>query len=548
MSFQAASADDSELASLHAKVMDDSMDPVSPAASPPYLPIEIVQLIMDQLYNGSLPQDHCYRNQTTYQNWSLVCHSWRPYAQTLLFRIVEVPDASSLRRFAVLLDSAPHLASCVRLLRVYSRHLHTPENVFACLPVILGSRLTSLRELAVSRISQDDVWHPHARSLPLSCELSYMPLPSHFFDALPVLSNVTTLKVYWVTFETFGAFVQTVCSLANLRTLVCIQVHWRHLGEPYPVRMVPQETATHDQFLPHLEDITISFLDIHGAERLLSSFDGASITKLFIDCPTYHSTSITPFNPADPWTGFGLGIDLRRFPNLRWLWASIPYTLAVFPDLPDAFATLLRSWNPRERATPRTLTITPTYEYDFNRDDFVDVLRALGPVVEEVVSDRSGCDDASGSHDRGAEPDVVVEVCVIDKEEARRQWWREVARACFPRLHEQGRLRSTFTKEYWDYWDWKDVESESASEVSPGASGVEEAPLPPDQLVPHDHADDAVQDHPGPGHAPEAEEEATSVAGCGPLRKVRWQQRVKRPIRALSGLLAYVRVRLKLGK
>ena len=258
MSSQAASADDSELeASLHVKVMNNSTDHISPTVSPPHLPVEIVQLIMDQLYNGSLPQDHCYRNQTTYRNWSLVSHSWRPYAQTLLFRIVEVPDASSLRRFAALLDSAPHLASCVRLLRVYSRHLHTPENVFACLPVILGGRLTNLRELAVSRISQDDIWHPQARSPPLSCELSYMPLPSHFFDALPMLDNVTTLKVYWVTFETFGAFARTVCSLANLRTLVCIQVHWFHLGEPYPSRMVPQETATHGRFLPHLEDLTV---------------------------------------------------------------------------------------------------------------------------------------------------------------------------------------------------------------------------------------------------------------------------------------------------
>ena len=88
MSSQAASADDSELeASLHVKVMNNSTDHISPTVSPPHLPVEIVQLIMDQLYNGSLPQDHCYRNQTTYRNWSLVSHSWRPYAQTLLFRI-----------------------------------------------------------------------------------------------------------------------------------------------------------------------------------------------------------------------------------------------------------------------------------------------------------------------------------------------------------------------------------------------------------------------------------------------------------------------------
>ena len=41
---------------------------------------------------------------------------------------------------------------------------------------------------------------------------------------------------------------------------------------------------------------------------------------------------------------------------------------------------------------------------------------------------------------------MVVDVCVIDKEEEWRQWWREVACACFPRMHEQGRLRCTFTK------------------------------------------------------------------------------------------------------
>ncbi|PIL29527.1 hypothetical protein GSI_08335 [Ganoderma sinense ZZ0214-1] len=562
------SADDPGSSSLLPQAMDAS-------TLPPYIPIEIVHLIMDQLYNGSLPRDHCYRNQTTYRHWSLVCHAWRPYAQALLFRIVEVTDASSLRRFAALLDSAPRLASCVRLLRVYSRHLHTPENVFACLPVVLGSRLINLRELAVSRISQDDTWHPHAQSPPLSCELSYMPLPSHFFAALPVLGTVTTLKIYWVTFETFGAFARTVHSLSSLRTLVCIQARWCLLGEPYPSTLPgPSQSAMHGKFLPQLEDLTVSFLAIHGAERLLSSLDGSSITKLYIDCPTYHSTVVTPFNPSDPWTGFGLGTDLRRFPRLRTLWVSIPYTLAIFPELPDAFATLLRSWTPRESeegegTRTRTLTITPTYEYDFSRGDFVDVLRALGPVVEGILLGGDGAHqhDPSGSRDRdrtqgegpAVEVEVEVEVCVIDKAEERRRWWRGVARACFPRMHEEGRLRSTFTKgfaayasptEYWDYWDWKDVPSETASEVGPPGATVEDAPLPeaPAELGPHGEAGHGgVPVHPGPGHGAVGEE-ATSVGGCSPTTKFRWRKRLNRPVRALAGILAGVRMRLKLGK
>ncbi|KAI1783781.1 hypothetical protein LXA43DRAFT_1102108 [Ganoderma leucocontextum] len=558
VSSEVATAADS--ASLLNKVMDGTADHTESSATvAPSLPIEVVQLIMDQLYNGSTPQDHCYRNQLTYQHWSLVCHSWRLYAQTLLFRIVEVTNLACLRRFAAVLDSAPHLASCIRLLRVYSRHLHTPENVFGRLPVILHNRLTSLRELAVTRISEDDLWHPHALSPPLPSELSHMPLPSQFFDALPVLRNVTVVKMYWVIFEGFGAFARTIHALANLRSLVCIQVHWRYLDE-LPPFMIPSQTAAGDPFLPELQDLTVSFLDIHGTERLLSALQGSSITRLFIDCPTYHSTAITPFNPStDPFTGFGIGADLRDFPHLQVLSVSIPYTLAIFPGLPDAFASVLRSWTPRacQGTRTRTLMITPTYEYDFTREEFVDVLRALGPVTEDVFLDvnfRAAHDRSSQDHplqDRdGADSDVVVvDVCVINKEEHRRERWCEVARECFLRMHEHGRLRTTFLKEYWDYWEWKDPAAEATTgEVTPDA-GIEDE-LPPDEPALPDEADG---EHPGPGYAPDVEEAARVVDGGSTQtsRKAGWKKQLNRPFRALGTfqrMLAGVRVRLKLGK
>ena len=135
------------------------------------------------------------------------------------------------------------------------------------------------------------------------------------------------------------------------------------------------------------------------------------------------------------------------------LWLALPYTLHACKDLPELVAALLRTWiwtwTPANSsaAAAQKLTLTPSYESDFVRAEFADVLRALGPVIEDVLGE---CDSHEGKESvdreddrRGAE--VEVEVCVVDKAE-KREWWREEAHASFARLGARGRLAVTFEK------------------------------------------------------------------------------------------------------
>ena len=150
-------------------------------------------------------------------------------------------------------------------------------------------------------------------------------------------------------------------------------------------------------------------------------------------------------------TGTPLGIDLRAFARLGSLWLALPYTLAACRDLPELVAALLRTWIPTEAnaSALRKLTLTPSYESDFTRAEFAEVLRALGPVIEDVFGE--GRLDAEGTEekaeprggDRGA--GVEVEVCVVDRAEMR-EWWRAEARASFARLGARGRLDVSFEK------------------------------------------------------------------------------------------------------
>ncbi|KAI1783495.1 hypothetical protein LXA43DRAFT_1132296, partial [Ganoderma leucocontextum] len=234
----------------------------------PALPIDVWQLVMDALYEDSSPEDHCYRNQRTYHTLSLVCQAWRTHAQSLLFRIVELTDPASLRKFSAHLDFAPHLALYVRSLRVYSRYLFTPDNVFALLPDEIDAKLPNLRALAVTRISNVDSWHPLS-SLPLSpAELPYL---------------------YFVSFPCFCELARIVRAFHNLRVLAIIEVHWKF----YDLPAFMLKTAADDErdpFLPNIEDLTLSWLDEHGPEHILAALGpsgASSLTHLYVDCPMF---------------------------------------------------------------------------------------------------------------------------------------------------------------------------------------------------------------------------------------------------------------------
>ena len=261
-----------------------------PARSPPQLPIEVWQLVMDSVWDAT-NYSTFYTNQADYCSWALVSPAWRTCAQAVLFRTVELPDATHLRRFAALLGAAPHLAPYVRTLRAYSRDLHTRDNVVALLPAVLDGRaLPSLRSVLVTRVTEQDTWHPHAARAPSDKELAYMPLGpsaelnastdrdsgngfSRFWKGLDAhFAGVSELYLSYVTFETFGALAQTLHALRNLRLLSCLEVRWCALG-PMPECLAGKSEGADERqgqgqgkgtstFLPKLEDLTVraSFL------------------------------------------------------------------------------------------------------------------------------------------------------------------------------------------------------------------------------------------------------------------------------------------------
>ncbi|PIL29496.1 hypothetical protein GSI_08304 [Ganoderma sinense ZZ0214-1] len=181
--------------------------------------------------------------------------------------------------------------------------------------------------------------------------------------------------------------------------------------------------------------------------------------------------------PPDPVTGTPLGIDLRVFSRLGSLWLALPYALSACRELPDIVAALLQTWAPTKESAsvPRKLTLTPSYESDFTRAEFAEVLRALGPVIEDVLGVQSeSANEGNGEGgeradvtvkeaERGASAEVEVEVCVVDKADMR-EWWRGEARASFVRLGARGRLDVTFEKGFWPEAQWLDDSYEQEDE------------------------------------------------------------------------------------
>ncbi len=235
----------------------------------------------------------------------------------------------------------------------------------------------------------------------------------------------------------------------------------------------------------------LSWLDSPGPEYILSALgpSGArSLKQLYVDCPTLPTQLNEQMNRP-------LGVDLSHCTTLRDLWVSIQ---DPFNACPDAFASVLASWAPAasvDRGRGRTLTLTPTFESDFTRTQFVDVLRVFGPVAERTLLN-------SEDHPHSAEVDICI--CVIERAE-KRAWWEEtVACECFPRTHPHGRVRAAFSKSelpgallwfifswltfrawigYWDDCVWS--EDQSAGVVDgPSANTDSDAGLHPTPDVP----------------------------------------------------------------
>ena len=146
----------------------------------------------------------------------------------------------------------------------------------------------------------------------------------------------------------------------------------------------------------------------------------------------------------NPSIELGSEVDLRNLPCLRSLCISIPYALNAVPNFPEIFTSVVRSWRPPQADGPKTLTLTPTFQCQFYRNEFADVLRALGRAAESILLGSGDSGGAELDHECDL-TSVGLEVCVVDPPE-KQDWWRDTARESFPTLHALGRLRVTFWK------------------------------------------------------------------------------------------------------
>ncbi|TBU59572.1 hypothetical protein BD310DRAFT_816996 [Dichomitus squalens] len=221
----------------------------------PQLPIEVWQLVMDTVSRAT-NYETFYSDHVNYRSWALVSRAWGTCAQTVLFHTTELLDKERLHRFIALLDDAPHLAPYVKTLRLYSRHMHIIDNVFGLLPLIPKDRLPKLTSILLTRITEQDTWHPQ-------------------------------LYLSYVTFQTFSDLTRVLDAFANLRVLSCLDVRWCELGA------LPECLAGTEVFLPKLEDLTILYMGLHEVERLLSALGrSSSLKELYVDCPHYHPFTI----------------------------------------------------------------------------------------------------------------------------------------------------------------------------------------------------------------------------------------------------------------
>ncbi|RDX43204.1 hypothetical protein OH76DRAFT_1488011 [Lentinus brumalis] len=438
----------------------------SPVKAEPRLPIEVCERVIEAVYNDEY--DFVLTSLATLSRCALVCRAWRPRAQRILFEHVLLRDKHTLYRFAALLDASPELETYVRTLELRG-HLHVPYSPAVLFLTALRGKLTNLAEVYINGF--DDA-EKAANPLPEGeKELPFLPIYRYFPSLLRSISHIRRLDFVDVRFPSFGDFARFLNALPNLKNLHCYRISWAVLGLE-PVCMAKR--SSHDfrkTFLPNFEGLTCVDMDERGRQRLLAAL-GPSLRELWIkfpnDPPAERIEHLRGEQEAP-----SVALNLRPFPCLDRLVCRItPFT---HPDQTlESLQDTLVSWMASSddvvgdlSPTQRCLYLAPVRRSVCKREEFVALLRTIGPVVEPALRRKETTegdlqDQTSGNTDDRPETNPCRAGLVVTDLGDRLEWedwWRQAVAECFPTLSRWKRLYvfPTHGGHPEDLWDDHDL-------------------------------------------------------------------------------------------
>ncbi|KAM5545219.1 hypothetical protein V8D89_001330 [Ganoderma adspersum] len=420
------------------------------------VPVEVSENIIDMLYSGDVAEE--LKNFAALRSCALVCRDWSIRAQIRLFHFVHLPDVHSLYRFAAILQAKRYLGTFVHEVSLIGHALHTTASTLSLFPVVFAGKLPNLEELYVQHISESETWYPKttpapepvpvdqvARKGPKS--LPYIPLHPRFPTFLSALGTITTLALDNITFRSFGEFARLVLSLPNLLTLRCNSVQWTTIG-PVPAFMDPERTEEVvglSLFAPNLQGLVFLNSSIYGAERLISAC-GPTLRRLDISIPLVDGPEVF---------SRGSGIDLSSCYELRDLYVvpTPEFSKTDQHDGANPLESMLASWDTRQPFP--TLTIGAYYQScNFTRQEFADLLHALGAVTERWVQAIQAVDGVDDSGEgECCRVQYWVDIVIYDWESHSEWWWDHVT-ASFPAWVRLGRLEMDYYTPPAPNYEW----------------------------------------------------------------------------------------------
>ena len=192
--------------------------------SPPRLPIEICEQIIDVVDCILFLDDTSRRREVTLRSCALVCRAWHPRSRMQIFKCITLVDHKSLQRFIAALDANPCLGLYVKTLHITSVRYassstdpkrldigFSPRDVFVLSPGALRGRLPSLTSIHAKWYSDEKKTVP--RPLP------YIPVHPQSSYLYTSFKRVRALTLSWAVFANFSDFVRVLDGFHELHTL-----------------------------------------------------------------------------------------------------------------------------------------------------------------------------------------------------------------------------------------------------------------------------------------------------------------------------------------
>ncbi|RDX40076.1 hypothetical protein OH76DRAFT_1512843 [Lentinus brumalis] len=440
----------------------------------PRLPTEVCEHVIEAAYDERY--DLIQTSLVTLSSCALVCRSWRPRGQSLLFEYVLLRDKDALYRYAELVEASPKLGTYMRTLSLRG-YLHVPFSPAVLFPTALRGRLPNLTDVYFHELS------PVAKAAkPLPEGKKELPsLPTHPYlpSLMSCISHIHKLYFSNVRFSSFGDLL-----------LYCEGVFWAVLGQEPRCMTKHNSSNSRNTFLPKLKLLACVDIDEHGRQRLLSAL-GPSLRTLWIKFPNdppsrqpepVDQSAIEHKEPL-------LAVDLQSLPHLD----RLDFWLAPFPQPHDRTLDSLRdtlvSWVPsnagdrRGNVSPSQpyVYLGPWYRQLFKRVAFLELLRAVGLLLEAVLcrrepSEGSGGDDTTGDPRPETDPcRATIVVHALGDRLEWEEWWRAGIAECLPTFAKWNRLviHSVHANNPTDAW----IDHEQLPQV-PSKSDSTTVPVP----------------------------------------------------------------------